>query len=95
MLGRMLSGLLPLCLIVRFFKLPHPDMAGVSLAWSFVLFFIEINYCAILCRAIDHQWTGNLFATAGAQVDIWDQNRFAFPFTFLFEVTCFQPYSLT
>ncbi|XP_008800979.1 DDB1- and CUL4-associated factor 13 [Phoenix dactylifera] len=25
--------------------------------------------------AVDHQWDGNLFATAGAQVDIWDHNR--------------------
>ncbi|XP_076881851.1 uncharacterized protein LOC143530075 [Bidens hawaiensis] len=25
--------------------------------------------------AVDHQWEGNLFATAGAQVDIWDHNR--------------------
>ncbi|XP_057949025.1 uncharacterized protein LOC131144407 [Malania oleifera] len=25
--------------------------------------------------AIDHQWDGNLFATAGAQVDIWNHNR--------------------
>ncbi|KAL8136731.1 hypothetical protein V2J09_002732 [Rumex salicifolius] len=26
-------------------------------------------------RTVDHQWNGNLFATGGAQVDIWDQNR--------------------
>ncbi|CAA6672651.1 unnamed protein product [Spirodela intermedia] len=25
--------------------------------------------------AVDHQWNGNVFATAGAQVDIWDHNR--------------------
>lgn len=25
--------------------------------------------------AVDHQWDGSLFATAGAQVDIWDHNR--------------------
>jgi WD repeat and SOF domain-containing protein 1 len=25
--------------------------------------------------AVDHQWDGDLFATAGAQVDIWDHNR--------------------
>ncbi|KAI8009245.1 DDB1- and CUL4-associated factor 13 [Camellia lanceoleosa] len=25
--------------------------------------------------AVDHQWEGNIFATAGAQVDIWDHNR--------------------
>ncbi|GAB4846482.1 hypothetical protein Ancab_025487 [Ancistrocladus abbreviatus] len=26
-------------------------------------------------RAVDHQWGGNLFATVGARVDIWDHNR--------------------
>uniref|UniRef100_A0A0D6R4A4 DDB1- and CUL4-associated factor 13 n=1 Tax=Araucaria cunninghamii TaxID=56994 RepID=A0A0D6R4A4_ARACU len=26
-------------------------------------------------RAVDHQWDSRVFATAGAQVDIWDQNR--------------------
>lgn len=26
-------------------------------------------------RAVDHQWDGDLFATAGAQVDIWNHNR--------------------
>ncbi|KAK9689843.1 hypothetical protein RND81_09G085400 [Saponaria officinalis] len=26
-------------------------------------------------KAVDHQWGGNLFATAGAQLDIWDHNR--------------------
>lgn len=26
-------------------------------------------------RGVDHQWDGNLFATVGAQVDIWDHNR--------------------
>lgn len=25
--------------------------------------------------AVDHQWEGNIFATGGAQVDIWDHNR--------------------
>ncbi|XP_039115534.1 DDB1- and CUL4-associated factor 13 [Dioscorea cayenensis subsp. rotundata] len=26
-------------------------------------------------RAVDHQWESNIFATGGAQVDIWDHNR--------------------
>ncbi|XP_031499308.1 uncharacterized protein LOC116263710 [Nymphaea colorata] len=26
-------------------------------------------------RGVDHQWDGTIFATVGAQVDIWDQNR--------------------
>ncbi|KAG5553531.1 hypothetical protein RHGRI_011410 [Rhododendron griersonianum] len=31
--------------------------------------------CGTDCTAVDHQCDGNLFATAGAQVDIWDHNR--------------------
>lgn len=27
-------------------------------------------------RAVDHQWDGDVFATAGAQLDIWNHNRF-------------------
>ncbi|KAL2931389.1 DDB1- and CUL4-associated factor 13 [Bienertia sinuspersici] len=26
-------------------------------------------------KAVDHQWAGNLFATAGARLDVWDHNR--------------------
>lgn len=29
-----------------------------------------------LSSAVDHQWDGERFATAGAQVDIWNHNRF-------------------
>ncbi|RLN24344.1 DDB1- and CUL4-associated factor 13 [Panicum miliaceum] len=31
--------------------------------------------CGVDCTGADHQWDGNLFATVGAQVDIWDPNR--------------------
>jgi hypothetical protein len=34
-------------------------------------FSVVINF-----RGVDHQWDGNLFATVGAQVDIWDPNRY-------------------
>ncbi|KAD6795730.1 hypothetical protein E3N88_06626 [Mikania micrantha] len=34
-----------------------------------------LNYDLLFFRAVDHQWEGDLFATAGAQVDIWDHNR--------------------
>uniref|UniRef100_A0A0D9WRR7 Sof1-like protein domain-containing protein n=1 Tax=Leersia perrieri TaxID=77586 RepID=A0A0D9WRR7_9ORYZ len=35
------------------------------------------DYGKSLCSKwdVDYQWDGNLFATVGAQVDIWDQNR--------------------
>lgn len=29
----------------------------------------------VIFRAVDHQWEGELFATAGAQVNIWNHNR--------------------
>ena len=28
-----------------------------------------------MCRAIDHHWEDDKFATAGAAVDIWDHSR--------------------
>ena len=34
-------------------------------------------------RGADHQWDGNLFATVGAQVDIWDPNRYNLNDSFL------------
>lgn len=33
-------------------------------------------FCLMSCRAVDHQWGGSLFATAGARLDVWDHNRF-------------------
>lgn len=26
-------------------------------------------------RAVDHQWNSKIFATGGAQVDVWDHDR--------------------
>jgi WD repeat and SOF domain-containing protein 1 len=37
----------------------------------------------ITFRGADHQWDGNLFATVGAQVDIWDPNRYNFNDSFV------------
>ncbi|THU69878.1 hypothetical protein C4D60_Mb08t19070 [Musa balbisiana] len=34
----------------------------------------DIRLWDIATRAVDHQWDGPLFATAGSQVDIWDHN---------------------
>jgi len=36
-----------------------------------IIIFVLITY-----RGADHQWDGNLFATVGAQVDIWDPDRY-------------------
>ena len=49
----------------------------------FFLFSKLRLFCQFLIvRGADHQWDGNLFATAGAQVDIWDHNRFQSPLFF-------------
>ncbi|KAG9139723.1 hypothetical protein Leryth_016660 [Lithospermum erythrorhizon] len=40
-----------------------------------VLFCLLTSFFTNSFWAVDHQWDGNLFATAGAQVDIWDHNR--------------------
>ena len=42
------------------------------------LHIINCEHLLFTYRAVDHQWDGSLFATAGAQVDIWDHNRFGF-----------------
>ena len=45
-----------------------------------VCFFEHPSYLELhlaVFRAVDHQWSGDLFATAGAQVDIWNHNRFS------------------
>ncbi|GJN38254.1 hypothetical protein PR202_gb27280 [Eleusine coracana subsp. coracana] len=49
--------------------------------WFAAISSLHLEAC-ILVRAlhcttsgVDHQWDGNLFATVGAQVDIWDPNR--------------------
>lgn len=39
-----------------------------------MLLYSEPNLAVF--RGVDHQWDGELFATAGAQVDIWNHNRF-------------------
>uniref|UniRef100_F6HTN4 Uncharacterized protein n=1 Tax=Vitis vinifera TaxID=29760 RepID=F6HTN4_VITVI len=36
---------------------------------------LAVHVCKIAFWGADHQWDGNLFATAGAQVDIWNHNR--------------------
>ncbi|EYU46644.1 hypothetical protein ABFS83_04G022000 [Erythranthe nasuta] len=36
---------------------------------------LAVYVCKNAFRAVDHQWDGDLFATAGAQVDIWNHNR--------------------
>ncbi|XP_019172458.1 PREDICTED: DDB1- and CUL4-associated factor 13 [Ipomoea nil] len=60
---------------VRLWRVPdsslmEPDDASDDSAKSLAVYVWKNGF-----RAVDHQWDGNLFATAGAQVDIWDHNR--------------------
>jgi len=34
------------------------------------------HWLSFIFSAADHQWDGEHFATGGAQVDIWNHNRF-------------------
>ncbi|KAL5989476.1 hypothetical protein ACLOJK_010368 [Asimina triloba] len=51
-----------------------------DLALGYGMSLLQIFLAQMAClmihpRAVDHQLDGKLFATAGAQVDIWDRNR--------------------
>jgi len=45
----------------------------------------EPCFTFLIFRGVDHQWDGELFATVGAQVDIWNHNRCSISVWF----TCF------
>lgn len=70
MSGRMLSGKL----------LILDNGITLSFASSYLKVFLNFKPLVSDYRAVDHQWDGNLFATAGAQLDIWDHNRYSSPF---------------
>ncbi|TVT99849.1 hypothetical protein EJB05_54758, partial [Eragrostis curvula] len=48
---------------VRLWKVPMLKMPSAVYTWKHAFW------------GVDHQWDGDLFATVGAQVDIWDPNR--------------------
>lgn len=39
--------------------------------------FTEFGFTFLIFRGVDHQWDGEHFATVGAQVDIWNHNRWS------------------
>ena len=67
----------------------HRDLSRICLHFSmwyifkscspFFFFPLSLTLEAyfVIFRAVDHQWDGGYFATAGAQVDIWNQNRYS------------------
>lgn len=70
--GKVSSGLSGIC---------HDFSHHYSVAIFFSFLFLSIFYLTkvyfVIFRAVDHQWDGGNFATAGAQVDIWNHNRFS------------------
>ena len=66
MFGKMHSGMV-YCI---------PLLLKYDIFQHYVLFCYKPANSSLFFRAVDHQWNGDLFATAGAQVDIWDHNRF-------------------
>nr|CAD1822328.1 unnamed protein product [Ananas comosus var. bracteatus] len=60
---------------VRLWKVPVLKMMDSSHSAGEVLKPTERYVWKHAFWAVDHQWDGTLFATVGAQVDIWDHNR--------------------
>lgn len=60
---------------VRLWQIPDSGIGSSQANGSSAQGSIACHVGKNAFRAIDHQWSGSLFATAGAQVDIWDHNR--------------------
>ncbi|KAG1363408.1 DDB1- and CUL4-associated factor 13 [Cocos nucifera] len=60
---------------VRLWKVPVLKMMDFSDSMEDALKPLAVYVWKHAFWAVDHQWDGNLFATAGAQVDIWDHDR--------------------
>ncbi|XP_073117909.1 uncharacterized protein [Elaeis guineensis] len=60
---------------VRLWKVPVLKMMDFSDSMEDVSKPLAVYVWKHSFWAVDHQWDGNLFATAGAQVDIWDHDR--------------------
>ncbi|XP_010927609.2 uncharacterized protein [Elaeis guineensis] len=60
---------------VRLWKVPVLKMMDFSDSMEDVSKPLAVYVWKHAFWAVDHQWDGNLFATAGAQVDIWDHDR--------------------
>ncbi|KAL4199710.1 hypothetical protein AMTRI_Chr03g52570 [Amborella trichopoda] len=60
---------------VRLWSIPGPNIADLDDASENASNPLAVYVSKNAFRAVDHQWDGNLFATVGAQVDIWDHSR--------------------
>ncbi|CAI5997482.1 unnamed protein product [Closterium sp. NIES-65] len=61
---------------VRLWQLPAPEIMELGVAGG------DVEHEAVATfqgknafRAVDHKWKGRVFATAGAQVDVWEHSR--------------------
>ncbi|XP_021894311.1 DDB1- and CUL4-associated factor 13 [Carica papaya] len=60
---------------VRLWNVPLPTMMDLYDSSNDSVEPLAVHVWKNAFWAVDHQWTGDLFATAGAQVDIWNHNR--------------------
>ncbi|KAL9243794.1 hypothetical protein vseg_017640 [Gypsophila vaccaria] len=60
---------------VRLWNVPDPSVMESDSSTASSLEPIAVHMGQNAYKGVDHQWGGNLFATAGAQLDIWDHNR--------------------
>lgn len=60
---------------VRIWQIPRVRVGDVTIDDTTAQQPMAIHVGKNSFRAIDHQWNSTMFATAGAQVDIWDYNR--------------------
>lgn len=58
---------------VRLWNVPDPSIMDNSSVGSPTPSAVYTGQNAY--KAVDHQWGGDLFATAGARLDVWDHNR--------------------
>lgn len=60
---------------VRLWHIPTPEISEKGGAADIEEEPVSVFQGKNSFRAIDHRWQGNIFATAGAVVDIWDHSR--------------------
>ncbi|CAN6880121.1 unnamed protein product [Brassica oleracea var. botrytis] len=60
---------------VRLWSVPRPSLEDSDLSSEKSIEPSAVYTCKNALLAVDHQFEGDLFATAGAQLDIWNHNR--------------------
>ncbi len=88
MFQRMHSGKISMVTYQGYAMNFHFQIINVIIVWSYNYYSFSPETCFIIFRGVDHQTDGNCFATAGAQVDIWNHNRLTSELVCKFFVQC-------